>query len=191
MQHNVQPTHEPQRAVCGARRPGWENGPAIGRHRIPCVLEHGHAGDHRNALGKSWPVDEHAAARPSVVVPLLDAPGATLTASCPEWCTDSHATDMQRGVLAADFTHHGTRQDLPPGEDGAPVLSVRIEQWPFASAGREPFAALWSACGQVEDELTPDGVYAFAVRLRAFASALDALGVELDDARRSARLDSR
>lgn len=43
--------------TCGARRPGWENGPAIGRNRIPCVLPADHAeGEHRNAFGDTWPV---------------------------------------------------------------------------------------------------------------------------------------
>lgn len=133
---------------------------------------------------------ETAPTRPrTVVVPLLDTLGAALTVACPEWCTSDHSLDVQRGVLAADFTHHGARQELTPGEDGASVLSVRIEQWPFAAASREPFAALWSACGQVEEELTPDGVYALADRLRADADALDCLGVDLDDARRTARLE--
>ncbi|MEV0692165.1 hypothetical protein [Streptomyces sp. NPDC050388] len=44
--------------TCGARQPGWENGPPIGRHRIPCVLDSGHRGDHRNALRDKWENDE-------------------------------------------------------------------------------------------------------------------------------------
>lgn len=41
--------------VCGARRPGWEHGPAIGIHRIPCVLPaHGPDVMHRNAFGLGW-----------------------------------------------------------------------------------------------------------------------------------------
>lgn len=45
----------PPRAPCGARKPGWELGPAIGSHRIPCVLAAGHDGDHRDGLGQTWP----------------------------------------------------------------------------------------------------------------------------------------
>ncbi|MGW5215136.1 hypothetical protein ACWEQO_29090 [Streptomyces sp. NPDC004051] len=45
----------PSAALCGARRPGWEHGPAIGIHRIPCVLERGHVGEHANAFGQAWP----------------------------------------------------------------------------------------------------------------------------------------
>ncbi|SOE30206.1 hypothetical protein SAMN05442782_7098 [Streptomyces sp. OK228] len=42
-------------AACGARRPGWEYGPAIGIHRIPCVLPvHGPDVPHRNAFGLAW-----------------------------------------------------------------------------------------------------------------------------------------
>ncbi|MFJ4867792.1 hypothetical protein [Streptomyces sp. NPDC088757] len=45
----------PPTALCGARRPGWETGPAIGINRIPCVQDAGHDGDHVNAFGQSWP----------------------------------------------------------------------------------------------------------------------------------------
>lgn len=40
--------------TCGARRPGWEHGPAIGIHRIPCVLDPFHQDDHANAFGLGW-----------------------------------------------------------------------------------------------------------------------------------------
>lgn len=43
--------------ACGARQPGWESGPAIGRHRIPCVLDTGHMDDHANAFGDKWEND--------------------------------------------------------------------------------------------------------------------------------------
>ncbi|WP_017239509.1 hypothetical protein [Streptomyces sp. SS] len=42
-------------ALCGARRPGWEQGPAIGINRIPCILSAGHEGEHGNAFGQTWP----------------------------------------------------------------------------------------------------------------------------------------
>ncbi|MEU1892754.1 hypothetical protein [Streptomyces pristinaespiralis] len=58
---------------CGARRPGWENGPEIGIHRIPCVLEAGHPGDHRNAFGQPWPNP----GRDTLAVLLADADHAT------------------------------------------------------------------------------------------------------------------
>ena len=40
--------------TCGARRPGWSNGPAIGRRRLPCTREVGHEGEHANALRDTW-----------------------------------------------------------------------------------------------------------------------------------------
>ncbi|MGW9460060.1 hypothetical protein ACWG5N_29340 [Streptomyces globisporus] len=40
--------------VCGARRPGWDQGPAVGINRIPCVLADGHEGEHRNAFHQTW-----------------------------------------------------------------------------------------------------------------------------------------
>lgn len=40
---------------CGARRPGWESGPPIGIHRIPCVRDADHDGNHRNAWMQEWP----------------------------------------------------------------------------------------------------------------------------------------
>ncbi|MFC9225813.1 hypothetical protein ACFT8W_34660 [Streptomyces hygroscopicus] len=47
---------------CGARKPGWENGPAIGRHRIPCVRPEGHQGAHRDALAQEWAATAESAA---------------------------------------------------------------------------------------------------------------------------------
>lgn len=44
--------------ACGARRPGWDQGPAIGSHRIPCTQPTGHQGEHQDGLGNTWtPVD--------------------------------------------------------------------------------------------------------------------------------------
>ncbi|NSC23074.1 hypothetical protein FM076_18695 [Streptomyces albus subsp. chlorinus] len=62
MSDNTQPLYcESARAVgkalretCGTRKPGWESGPAIGRHRIPCVRPEGHSDAHRDALGQEW-----------------------------------------------------------------------------------------------------------------------------------------
>jgi hypothetical protein len=42
------------RERCGARRPGWDHGPAVGSHRIPCILPAGHDGGHRDGLGQTW-----------------------------------------------------------------------------------------------------------------------------------------
>ncbi|MEV7309458.1 hypothetical protein AB0N67_24805 [Streptomyces microflavus] len=44
----------PPATECGARRPGWDQGPAVGSHRIPCTLPTGHDGGHRDGLGNEW-----------------------------------------------------------------------------------------------------------------------------------------
>lgn len=123
----------------------------------------------------------------TVAVPLLDVPGATLTVTCPQWCVTDHGLDVMRGVLAADFTHLGPWADLDPSEDDQPVLSVRIEQRPFSTECPGPVACTSPVAGQGGDDLAPDQVYALADQLRAFADVLDDLGVDLDDARRTAR----
>jgi len=41
--------------TCGARREGWEAGPPIGSHRIPCVRPAGHLELHRDGLGQEFP----------------------------------------------------------------------------------------------------------------------------------------
>lgn len=57
----------PDAALCGARRPGWEDGPAVGRHRLPCTLPAGHAPeDHRDALGQTWPAAPFADSKPDM-----------------------------------------------------------------------------------------------------------------------------
>lgn len=52
---------------CGARRPGWEDGPAIGRHRIPCVRVAGHDGPHRDGLTATWDATEADATEQAAV----------------------------------------------------------------------------------------------------------------------------
>lgn len=49
------PAEQPKPTTCGARRPGWTTGPAIGINRIPCTLTTHTTGDHRNAFGQTWP----------------------------------------------------------------------------------------------------------------------------------------
>jgi len=127
-----------------------------------------------------------AAGSRTIVVPLLDSPGATLTVTCPEWCTSDHRRDVEHGTFAADFTHHGTAEELGAGGDD-PLLSVRIEQRPFSCGNWAPMAATWPEAGPDNGELTADGVYALADRLRAYAEALDELGVDLDCARATDR----
>ncbi|MEF9904762.1 DUF6907 domain-containing protein [Streptomyces sp. P9-A2] len=189
MQHNVQP-------LCGARRPGWER-PGPGRRRLPCILPAGHNGDHRDAFAQTWDgpspasgdadlmrVDAPQVNGPRVhTVRLLDAPGATLTVTCPDWCVSDHADEKTHGTFAPDFTHHGEELALPSPTDGEPTLSARISHAPFSSIQREPVMGVWPANG----DMGPDQVHEFADRLRAYADALDCMSVDLDDARLNAR----
>jgi hypothetical protein len=200
MRNNVQPAAQPQRTACGARRPGWDQGPAIGRHRIPCVLDVGHDDDHRDAFGKSWTAAADAPVMrvdaPQVngarvhTIRLHDVPGATLTVACPEWCVSDHRHDVEHGVFAADLTHIGEAVDMPAADDtSAPIMRVRIWQTPFSSGPgpRHPVAAL----DEPEQEMDPEQLCALAEQLRTYADALDELSVELDDARRTAHKGDR
>ena len=194
MQHNVQPTAP----LCGARRPGWDQGPAVGRHRIPCVLPAGHTGEHRDALRGTWAasVDARPDAHlmrvdaPQVIEPrihtgrLLDAPGATMTVTCPDWCVSDHQDETTRGTFAADFTHQGAELVLSsPAAGDAPLISARITHAPFSHVLREPVMGVWPA----DEEMGAEQVSGLADRLRAFADELDSLSVDLDDARLTAR----
>lgn len=114
---------------------------------------------------------------------LLDAPGATLTVTCPDWCVSDHADEKTRGTFAPDFTHHGEELVFPAPGGGEPMLSARITHAPFSSILREPVMGVWSA----SEDMGPDQVHEFADRLRAYADALDCLSVDLDDARLNAR----
>ncbi|MFE9922292.1 DUF6907 domain-containing protein [Streptomyces sp. NPDC005774] len=192
MQHNVQPTTP----LCGARRPGWER-PGPGRHRLPCILPAGHTGEHQNALHQTWdapslaPVDADLmrldapqVSAPRVhTIPLLDAPGATLTVTCPDWCVSDHADEKTRGTFAPDFTHRGEELVFPAPGGSETMLSAQITHAPFSSILREPVMGVGSA----SEDMGPDQVHEFADRLRAYADALDCLSVDLDDARLNAR----
>ncbi|WP_369222457.1 hypothetical protein AB5J52_14065 [Streptomyces sp. R39] len=136
--------------------------------------------------------DVPAAAVPrTVVVPLLDTPGATLTVTCPGWCASDHRQEIERGVLTADFMHHGASEDLVLEVEDQPILSVRIEQRPFADGHREPVAATRPEAGRNDGDLTPQELCALADQLRAFAENLEDLAADVADARRGGRGESR
>ncbi|UGY92770.1 hypothetical protein [Streptomyces gobiensis] len=44
------------KALCGARRPGWQQRPPLVCSRLPCVREAGHEGVHRDALADTWAI---------------------------------------------------------------------------------------------------------------------------------------
>lgn len=71
----------PSAMLCGARRPGWERGPAVGINRIPCVLPDGHEGEHANAFGQTWPAASPLAAALLALADRLDTlrPRAVMT----------------------------------------------------------------------------------------------------------------
>jgi hypothetical protein len=60
-------------STCGARKPGWANGPAVGANRIPCLEPAGHSGEHRDGLGQTW-ANEPAPAEPQAPVRLRKLP---------------------------------------------------------------------------------------------------------------------
>lgn len=131
------------------------------------------------AKGLRWTVDR------THTIPLLDAPGATLTVTCPSWCTDTHAEEATRGVHAVDFAHHGYEHALPVGasDDRDEVLLVQVHQYPFGSDLRKPAAVLWPTLGTPEAHLDPDGLCALADRLRQYADELVDLSLSLAHAR--------
>lgn len=94
--------------LCGARRPGWER-PGPGRHRLPCVREgHEGDGDHRNAIGETWPAscqDCGATDGPLDGLTLCDADGSVrdghLCGPCTVAATAPETVDQVPEVPAA------------------------------------------------------------------------------------------
>lgn len=94
---------QPKPATCGARRPGWTTGPAIGANRLPCVLDANHTGDHRNAFGQTWP--DYAAEQAAA----LAAIAAEESRQTAELITEAEATDgTWRGQWIGEQTDNGT-----------------------------------------------------------------------------------
>lgn len=61
--------------------------------------------------------------------------GGSLTVTCPDWCTDSHALDVECGLTAPeDLQHMGDAISLGFNVDGGRdhILEARMVQWPFA-----------------------------------------------------------
>jgi hypothetical protein len=116
---------------------------------------------------------------------LLDAPGATLTVTCPAWCESGHAEDETHGTFAADFAHRGAEEalhvDLGDGsvED---VLMCEITQYPFGSDMRTPTVVMWPTLGMAEGHLDADKLCGLAGQLREYAAVLDELTKRLEAA---------
>ncbi|MCX5211461.1 hypothetical protein OG689_19570 [Kitasatospora sp. NBC_00240] len=99
--------------ACGVRRPGWTDGPAIGRHRLPCVLPAGHGPRHRDALGETWQ-------EPVVTVHTCDHGPVTLPE--PAWCTGRH----EDGLHLVDLSHDGPETLLTVGTERGDVELMRL-----------------------------------------------------------------
>lgn len=117
---------------------------------------------------------------------LLDAPGATLTVTCPDWCEGDHVEDTTRGTFLEDFAHRGTEEALHVElGDGTTedVLLVEITQYPFGRDLRTPTALLWPSLGLTEAHMNPDALAGLAGDMRRYAEAIDALTVRLESIR--------
>lgn len=121
------------------------------------------------------------------VVRLLDSPGATLTATCPDWCESDHAEDEKHGTFAADFAHRGAEEALHVDlGDGAAedVLICEITQYPFGSDLRTPTVVMWPTLGMTEGHLDADGLCVLAEQLQEYADALTAMSIRLAEIRK-------
>lgn len=133
----------------------------------------------------SKPRPRKRADRRTFRIRLLDAPGATLTVTCPGWCESDHAEDIAHGTFAADFAHRGEEEalhvDLGDG-DTEDVLMCEITQYPFGSDMRKPTVLMWPTLGMTEAHLDADGLCALAGQMREYARALDELTKRLEAA---------
>ncbi|WP_406345515.1 DUF6907 domain-containing protein [Streptomyces sp. NBC_00648] len=165
-------------AVCGAEQPG--------RRNFPCINNRAHHPEHRDVLGRTWPLHEEQlfVARPrltagadgAVTVPTLDHGPVTLT--CPTWCHGHEDTPKHR----VDLAHEG--DDIPlivtvPGHGPVTVMTGLFEQRPFAT--RPPGTGVFlnleidGACYP----LTPDGIRGVAEDLLTAVVDLRVLAARL------------
>jgi hypothetical protein len=125
-------TTVPSAALCGARRPGWEHGPAIGINRIPCVLPAAHDGEHRNAFAQTWPATDPLAAALYRFADRLDTrrPRAAMTEALRRAQALVLAEQIDGPVEAAEATERALLALLPAVEDrqtrGQYAARVRI-----------------------------------------------------------------
>ncbi|WP_119581056.1 DUF6907 domain-containing protein [Streptomyces europaeiscabiei] len=119
-------------------------------------------------------------------VRLLDAPGSTMTVRCPSWCASDHAEDETHGTFAADFAHRGGEEalhvDLGDG-DAEDVLICEITHYPFSSSDlRTPTVVMWPTLGMTEGHLDAPKLFGLADQLRQYATALDEVAIDLQNA---------
>ncbi|WP_411150209.1 hypothetical protein [Streptomyces sp. A30] len=108
--------------TCDARKPGFALRPQIGINSLPCALRAGHASDHRNVAGRSWPRTEDSAEVNGVTSRIVNDDLTARTAD------DEGRTDPRGGellALQAQASKLWTR--MLAGED-TPYLRTRIER---------------------------------------------------------------
>lgn len=180
--------------LCGMRRPGWDQGPAIGRHRIPCVLESQHEGDHRDALGQAWPgyrqlaeavADRIVADMPALADRFDRVEFVNLVAdgfrdatrpqvACPDgrpWCTG----EVRDHTHPDEHLHHGPEHSMN-GSYGLGIMPMHLvqindEEVRLAFEGRGD----WPDLGTDEVTGLIDDMAAYLERLRSLRSQMAAL----------------
>ncbi|MFE3522252.1 DUF6907 domain-containing protein [Streptomyces sp. NPDC059161] len=118
-------------AVCGTPQPG--------EPEYPCIHSRGFHSEHRDVLGRAWPLHEEALdVTPSrllagldgtVTVPTSDHGSVTMT--CPVWCIGHPVTPKHRADLgheSADFL-----MEVPVQGGQVTLMTAVFEQRPFAT----------------------------------------------------------
>lgn len=164
-------------AVCCVPQPGQDG--------YPCILNRAFHPEHRDVLGRTWPVREEALYVPRarllpgldgmVTVPTLDHGPVTL--SCPVWCIGHENVPKAR----ADLGHESADFLLEVPVDGDPVtlMTAVFERRPFAT--RPPGTGIFlnlEIDGQFYP-LGPDGVAEVAAAMETAAVDLRVLGRRL------------
>ncbi|MFJ7207493.1 DUF6907 domain-containing protein [Streptomyces sp. NPDC098789] len=128
------------------------------------------------------------AAGRTITYPLVG--GGFLTAPCPSWCTVDHSDDAEHGIAPGELLHQGDKLSLPfELADGSTieVLSVRIEQYPYAHDGESDrvHAALVPSedDGEQTGYLSAAELQAEIQRTYAYLASLGRLAEQLAEAR--------
>ncbi|GAA2346691.1 hypothetical protein OKJ48_39365 [Streptomyces kunmingensis] len=122
---------------------------------------------------------------------VLDAPGATLTVTCPAWCESDHEDEVERGTFLEDFTHCGAFRSAE-FDDGTntsvEIMGSAIMQRPFARNEHVPVASVQVVVGGTGDfECDPAQLATLAHALDEHADQLRSLARNLAVIRGGAR----
>ncbi|WP_406507618.1 DUF6907 domain-containing protein [Streptomyces sp. NBC_00212] len=164
-------------AVCCVPQPGQDG--------YPCILNRAFHPEHRDVLGRTWPVrDEALYVAPArllpgldgtVTVPTLDHGPVTL--SCPVWCRGHEAAPKARVDLGHESDDFLMLVPVPGGH--ATLMTAVFEQRPFTA--RPPGTGVFlnlEIDGQFHP-LGPDGVAEIADTLSTVAVDLRVLSRRL------------